>query len=138
MWIPVASDSRHWGGVVDRLRTADSTGHEGGIVHAPLRVVPVGGRPLYLQSSFQWRPGGSPRLLRVALLVGDSLRIGPTLAAAVGTGMTSVASSSTPQAFRARTDSLYRAMRDALAHGDWTSFGRAFDALGQSLHGARP
>jgi hypothetical protein len=52
--------------------------------------------------------------------------------------MTPVASSSTPQAFRARTDSLYRAMRDALAHGDWTSFGRAFDALGQSLHGARP
>jgi uncharacterized membrane protein (UPF0182 family) len=137
VWIPVASDGRRWGAVLDRLRAADSSGHEGGIVHAPLRVVPAAGQPIYLQSSFQWRPGGSPRLLRVALLAGDSLRIGPTLAAAVGAGGTAAPTGATPQEFRARTDSLYRAMREALGRGDWAAFGRAFDALGASLRGAR-
>jgi hypothetical protein len=32
-----------------------------------------------------------------------------------------------------RADSLYRVMRAALERGDWTTFGRAFDALGASL-----
>jgi hypothetical protein len=34
---------------------------------------------------------------------------------------------------RARAESLYHDMRDALRRGDWPSFGRAFDALGGAL-----
>jgi hypothetical protein len=44
-----------------------------------------------------------------------------------------MAVSPTPQDFRARADSLYREMRAALSRGDWTAFGRAFDALGATL-----
>jgi uncharacterized membrane protein (UPF0182 family) len=108
-------------------------------VRAPVYVLPVGGRPFYLQSAFQWRPGGSPTLLRVATLAGDTLRAAPTLRAALGLGSASPSPApSVPRDLRARAESLYRAMRDALAKGDWTAFGRAFDALGATLRPAVP
>jgi uncharacterized protein len=132
-WIPLASDGTRWGTVVDRLRGSDSTVHENGLVRAPARVVPIAGRPAYLQSVFQWLPGGSPRLAHVVTLVADSLELAPTFAVAVGGDSTSMAVSPTPQDFRARADSLYREMRAALSRGDWTAFGRAFDALGATL-----
>jgi hypothetical protein len=43
-----------------------------------------------------------------------------------------------PRDFRSRADSLYRVMRDALARGDWSAFGRAFDALGGALRAGVP
>jgi uncharacterized membrane protein (UPF0182 family) len=109
------------------------------VVHAPVRVLPVGGRPFYLQSTFQWRPGGSPTLLRVATLAGDTLRTARSLRAALGLGSGSPPAGTTaPQDLRMRAESLYRAMRDALGRGDWTAFGRAFDALGGVLRPATP
>jgi hypothetical protein len=117
---------------VDRLRSADTL-HENGLVRAPVRVVPVSGRPLYLQSTFQLGPGGSPRLAHVATLAADTLRGGATPGAAFGIVVPATDGRAPPQGFRAHADSLYRAMRDALARGDWSTFGRAFDALGGAL-----
>jgi uncharacterized membrane protein (UPF0182 family) len=124
--------------MLDRLRSADTASHENGLVRAPVRVLPAGGMPLYAQSVYQWRPGGSPRLVRVAAIVDDSVRVAPTLIAAVGGTAMTHSTEPTPRDFRARTDSLYRAMREALAHGDWSAFGRAFDALGAALRPSAP
>jgi hypothetical protein len=71
-------------------------------------------------------------------MVDDSVRVGTSLIAAVGGAVTTRSTEPTPRDFRARADSLYRAMRDALAHGDWSAFGRAFDALGAALRPSPP
>jgi hypothetical protein len=133
-WVPLASDGQRWGGVVDRLRSADSASQETAIVRTPVRVVPVAGRPLYLQSGFRWRAGGSPQLARVAVVAGDTARSGPTFAAALGLSPISPGLASTaPIDSRARAESLYGEMREALRRGDWGAFGRAFEALGAAL-----
>jgi uncharacterized membrane protein (UPF0182 family) len=132
-WLPVMSDGQRWGGVLDRLRAVDTSSRENGLVRSPLRALPVAEHALYVQAAFQWRPGGSPRLLHVEALLGDSLRVGPTLAAALGAPPPLRASDPAPRDLRARADSLYQVMRDALRRGDWPAFGRAFDALGASL-----
>jgi uncharacterized membrane protein (UPF0182 family) len=138
-WLPIASDGKRWGAVVDLLRMADSAQHENGTVRVPLRVVPLGERALYVQPIFQWRPGATPTLARIAAFGGDSARVGATLTAALGTTPSdrrkgpAVAPDS-----HLRADSLYRAMRDALGRGDWVAFGRAFDALGLVLRATSP
>jgi hypothetical protein len=43
------------------------------------------------------------------------------------------ASPSTVAEPKASAAALYNAMRDALRRGDWTAFGRAFEALGRLL-----
>ena len=137
-WIPVESDGLRWGGVLDRLRSADTASHESGLVRSPVRVLPVGGRAAYVQSIYQWRPGGSPRLARVTSVIDDSVRVSSTLVIAAGGPGSGPVIPSVRRDFRARTDSLYRTMRDALARGDWSTFGRAFDALGAALRQAVP
>jgi uncharacterized membrane protein (UPF0182 family) len=127
------SDEQRWGNVLDRLRAVDTSSRENGLVRSPLRALPVAAHPLYMQAVFQWRPGGSPRLLHVEVMASDSLHVGPTLAAALGVSSPPRAAEPAPPDLRVRADSLYQAMRDALARGDWTAFGRAFDALGASL-----
>lgn len=136
-WIPLVNGDARWGSVLDDLRGSDSTGHDNGVVRAPARVVPIAGRPAYFQSAFQWLPGGAPRLVHVSALVNDSLAVAPTLAAILG-GEGVGATTAAPQSFRVRADSLYRAMRAALERGDWSSFGRAFDALGTALGRVAP
>lgn len=137
-WIPLTSDGSRWGGVLDRIRAADTASHESGLVRSPVRVLPAAGRALYAQPVFQWRPGGSPRIARVAAVFGDTVRVGPTLVAAVGGAGPARANAAAPRDLRAHADSLYRVMRDALARADWSAFGRAFDALGAALRAAAP
>ena len=138
-WLPMASDGRRWGAVVDHLRMADSMFHESSTVRAALRVVSVGGKALYVQPTFQWRPGATPTLLRVSAFSGDSVHLGATLAAALGAAPASLppGPNRAPDV-RLRADSLYRAMKDALGRGDWLAFGRAFDALGTALRATPP
>jgi len=131
-WLPLVDGDRRWGRVLDQLRGADTTSHDNGVVRGPVRVIPVSGRPAYFQSVFQWLPGGSPRLVHVSALQGDSVVVASTLSTILG-GTIASPSVGAPVAFRQRTDSLYRAMRAALERGDWTAFGRAFDALGAAL-----
>ncbi|HEX5972237.1 MAG TPA: UPF0182 family protein [Gemmatimonadaceae bacterium] len=137
-WIPLLSGDERWGTVIDQLRGADTTAHDNGVVRAPARVVPVGGHPVYFQSVFQWLPGGTPRLVHVSTVAGDSVTVAPTLAAVFGGQADAESSSAAAPPFRVRADSLYRAMRAALERGDWTSFGRAFDALGAALRRPAP
>jgi uncharacterized protein len=138
IWIPVAPDGQRWSGTVERLRTADSSTDEG-LVHAPVRTLPLAGKPLYLQAAFRWRAGATPALARVATVVGDTLRAGPTLAAALGLAArepgTPVA---TPADLRSRASVLYTEMREAMRRGDWSAFGRALDALGAALRAPAP
>jgi uncharacterized membrane protein (UPF0182 family) len=137
-WLPMASDGVRWGSVLDRMHAADTASHDNGIVRSPVRVLPTAGAPLYAQAVYQWRPGGGPRLARAIVMTGDSIRVAPTLIAAIG-GTRSVPSvERTPRDVRTLADSLYRAMRDALARGDWSAFGRAFDALGGVLQSGVP
>ncbi|CAN5868162.1 hypothetical protein BH11GEM1_BH11GEM1_15370 [soil metagenome] len=138
-WLPVASDGRRWGAVVDLLRMADSAQHESGVVRAPLRVAPLLDRALYVQPIFQWRSGSAPVLSRVAASVHDTVRVAPSLAVSLGTAAASRTSGGTsPPAIRPRADSLYQVMRDALGRGDWAAFGRAFNALGVVLREPLP
>jgi uncharacterized membrane protein (UPF0182 family) len=137
-WIPLVSDGNRWGSVVDRMRMADTAQHDGGLIRAPLRVIPVNGQPLYVQSSYQVRAGAPPALVKVTALAGDSVRSSKTLAGIFGAALQIRPGSSAPVPLRQRADSLYRAMKDALARGDWTAFGRAFDALGTALRTPSP
>jgi uncharacterized membrane protein (UPF0182 family) len=88
---------------------------------------------MYVQPTFQLRPGATPTLVRVATFFGDSVQVGPTLAASLGLARVATSEPVRNADLRLRADSLYRVMRDALAHGDWATFGRAFDALGLAL-----
>ncbi|MDB4878943.1 MAG: hypothetical protein JWL60_389 [Gemmatimonadetes bacterium] len=137
-WIPVESDDQRWGAVVDQLRMSDSTRRDRTLVHGPVRVVPVAGRPFYFQTAFQWLPGDSPALRRVATLTPGVLRTGPTLAATIRAAGDSTSGPPAGTASRADAGTLYRAMRDALARGDWSAFGRAFDSLGAVLRAPAP
>jgi uncharacterized membrane protein (UPF0182 family) len=134
IWIPVAADDLRWTGTVDRLRIADTATAEAALANGPVRTLPLAGKPVYLQSAYRWRAGGTPSLARVSAVVGDTLRSGPTLADALGlVAPGSGPLATTPADLRSRADALYREMRDALRRGDWTAFGRAFDALGATL-----
>lgn len=138
-WLPFASDDNRWGAVVDRLRSADSTTRESGAVRAPLRAVPVGGRPLYFQPVFQWHVGSGPTLSRVMALAGDTTRAGATFAAALGVATQVRRPLATTGAQRGElASSLYRRMRESMRRGDWMDFGRAFDSLGLVLRPAAP
>ena len=133
-WLPVASDGIRWPTALDRLRSSDSSAHEPAVARGPVRVVPVSGRPFYLQPSFQWRPGASPALFRVATLSGDTLRAGATLRQALGVEHVDVSSdTAAPADPRTTAARLYRAMRASLARGDWPAFGRSLDSLGVVL-----
>ena len=138
-WLPTAIDGKRWGAILDLLRMADSAQSEGGIVRAPLRVVPVGTRALYVQPVYHWHPGSSPTLAHVAVFAGDSVRVAATLADALGAmPRDRPASAPAGAGVQPRADSLYRAMREALSRGDWPAFGQAFDALGRALRVRSP
>ena len=134
VWIPVASDGLRWGSTAERLRLADTSTAEAPIVRAPVRVVPLAGKPAYLQAAFRWRAGGVPSLARVATAIGDTVRAGPSLVAALGLAPDAADTlAASPTELRTRAASLYDEMRDALRRGDWNAFGRAFEALGTAL-----
>ena len=139
IWIPVSADNLPWSTTVQRLRAADTTAADANLVHAPVRALPLAGMPAYLQAAFRWRAGAPPSLARVATVVGDTARTGPTLAAALGLAAGVAGAPATPPADpRSRAAALYVEMRDAMRRGDWSAFGRALDALGATLRAPPP
>ena len=103
-------------------------------VHGVVRAFMLGDHLAYMQPVYQWTPGAVPRLLHVVYLVGDSVRVAPTLRQASGVVIPPRgASPGSPVETRRLTARLYQDMRDALRRGDWLAFGRAFDALGRLL-----
>jgi uncharacterized membrane protein (UPF0182 family) len=99
-----------------------------------VRVVPLGTTRAYVQTAYAWRGDGAPSVRLVAVLVGDTVRTGATIASAAGLPAPAVPSVPlSPEEFRTRVTALYDEMREALARGDWVAFGTAYDALGRLL-----
>lgn len=135
MWRPMRTGGpgEHgapWEQVLDRLRTAASGD---GLLRGAVRAVPTRGGLVFIQSRYRAREDGSPSLAGVAMLQGDSVRSGRSLEALAGVVPipgTPAAAATTGSPEMAR---LWERMRDALARGDWTTFGSAFDSLGTLL-----
>ena len=135
-WLPLPGNEK-WTSLTDRLRVADSTvGREPTRVRGAVRLLPLVGTVAAIQSHYAWR-GPAASLSRVHLTLGDSMRSGATLGAVAGAPLSPGARVTAPADLRATADSLYRLMRESMQRGDWTAFGRAFDALGHVLSGGR-
>ena len=137
-WRPITGARPRWSTVLDRLRratngVADEPG--GRIVRGRVRVIPTAGGVLFAQTHYLWRGDGSPAVAQAVVAVGDSLRVGRTLAEALGDRVPAGApvSPTDPRTFRERVTTAYEAMRAALRRGDWRAFGDAYDALGRLL-----
>jgi uncharacterized membrane protein (UPF0182 family) len=94
-----------------------------------VRAVPVRAGVAFIQPTYRWRAQSVPSINRLALLSGDTTR---SVVPPFTTG-NHAASPSTVAEPKASAAALYNAMRDALRRGDWTAFGRAFEALGRLL-----
>jgi uncharacterized membrane protein (UPF0182 family) len=134
-WYPLDSPGQRWSGVLDRLRSVDSTGgpaRDGPLARGRVRAIPVRSGIAFVQPTYRWRPQSSPMLSRLALLVGDTTRsVTPSTGPPLGTR--GVEAQPAPPDPKASAAALYAAMREALRRGDWVAFGRAFEALGRAL-----
>jgi uncharacterized membrane protein (UPF0182 family) len=130
VWLRAGEGAPMWREALDRLRAIDTTSGAGLLVRGYVRAVPVGDHVLLVQPRYDWRGGtGTPRLLYVSAVLGDSVRTAKTLMVLAGRLPDSTLMQSGVD-FRARVRQLYDDMRRASASGDWSAFGRAFDALG--------
>lgn len=140
MWLPLTEPGPTWTNVLERLRSIDSASagaRDGQLVHGRVRVVPLRSGMGFAQPTYRWHGQSPPSLNRVLVLSGDTLRsLAPPLAGAT-TASPTLAGQSSPSDLRGSVTSLYAAMRDALRRGDFTAFGRAFEALGRVLEGKR-
>ncbi|MEP7343691.1 MAG: UPF0182 family protein [Gemmatimonadaceae bacterium] len=138
-WHELRSASPRWGYVLERLlRLPDSVTaaipRDAHILRGPVRVLPVGNGVAFVQTAYAGRSDGSVQALATAVLNGDSLGIGTTIAAAVG--MPEPRASETPltaEEFKARIASIYADMREAMRRGDFRAFGASYEALGRLL-----
>jgi uncharacterized membrane protein (UPF0182 family) len=137
-WIPLTTERVVWPELVDRLQqVGDSLRHvvrNMRIVHGPVRIVPSVQHTVGIQTHYLTRPDGTPQVLYVSVAYGDTVAVGTSIMGAAGMPLPTVVEPPPgPEAFRARVESLYAAMREALRRGDWTAFGIAYDALGRLL-----
>ncbi|MCC6927420.1 MAG: UPF0182 family protein [Gemmatimonadaceae bacterium] len=139
-WEPAEQSGARWGAILDRLHRAIDSASQGVVtresplVRGAVRAVPTGGAQAYIQTAYAWRTDGAPAVRLVAVLANDTVRTGATIAAAAGLPAPAVPSTPlTPAEFRARVESLYAEMREALKRGDWLAFGNAYEALGRVL-----
>jgi hypothetical protein len=131
MWDSLPVPGPRWPSVLDRLRSADSSGsaRDATLAHGRVRSVPLRSGIGFFQPTYRWRPQSGPALNRIAIFVGDTVRsIAPS---------TATSPAPRPQPSPASPAALYNEMRDALRRGDWAAFGRAFDALGRVLEGKK-
>jgi uncharacterized membrane protein (UPF0182 family) len=136
-WLPLRRRGMRWAMVVEQLqRSLDSTitfPQNARAARGQVRAVPVAADLAFVQPTYSWRLEGAPTLVQVTVLTRDRIRVGPTLAAALGVppGQPSEElAPMTPADFRARVSALYEEMTAALQRGDWVAFGRAYEALG--------
>ncbi len=125
LWLPLAAPASPWGVSLDRLRASDTL-PAARLVRGHARAIPVRNQLVIVQPRYEWT-GAAPRLLYVSALRGDSVARAPSLAQLAGRE----AGVRRPTAdLRARIRELYDEMRLAAARGDWSRYGRAFDAIG--------
>ena len=129
-------DGQRWGGTVDRLRAADTrVARRAGRARAGARRPARRTAAVLPGGVSRGAPARSPTLARVAARQRrQRCASGPrSRPRSVSPSATTAAGPSPQVDLRARAESLYRDMRDALRRGDWAAFGRAFDALGGAL-----
>lgn len=139
-WEPAVDPAPRWGTILDRLhRAIDSasqsiSAQESPLVRGPVRVFPTGDGRAYVQTGYVWRTDGAPAVRLVAVMIGDTVRTGVTIAAAAGLPAPVLpVTPLSPAEFRSRVDALYSEMREALKRGDWLAFGTAYETLGRVL-----
>jgi hypothetical protein len=138
-WHVLQNGSARWGYVLERLlRLPDSitaaTPRDAHVMRGPVRALPVGKGVAFVQTAYAGRSDGSVQALATAVLNGDSLGVGTTIAAAVG--MPEPQASETPLTaaeFRARIANIYADMREAMRRGDFRAFGQSYESLGRLL-----
>src|SRR6185437_10174105 len=139
VWYDAGRMNPKWATVLDQLHGTDSSANgnprDATVARGPIRAIPLEGGVAFAQSAYSWRAQGAPTLLHVSLMIGDTVRVGSTLAQLVGMTPTTLPNASAPATsdLRARAALLYTRMRDAMRRGDWTAFGAAFDELGRLL-----
>jgi uncharacterized membrane protein (UPF0182 family) len=126
--------------ILDRLhRAIDSasqsvTTRDAPLVRGSVRILPSGSDRAYVQTAYAWRTDGAPAVRLVAVMIGDTVRTGATIAAAAGLPAPVLpVTPLSPAEFRARVEALYAEMREALKRGDWLAFGTAYESLGRVL-----
>src|SRR5690349_5585729 len=127
-----------WATILDHLHadsTANGSARDATSARGPIRALPLDGTLVFAQPTYSWRAQAPPTLLRVGLLIDDSVRVAPSLVQLAGAPAASVTPPSPPATadIRARAAALYARMREALRRGDWAAFGQAFDELGKLL-----
>ncbi len=136
---PLRTGSPRWGYVLERLlrlpdTLAAATPRDGRLSRGPVRVLPQGDGIAFLQSIYSARADGSLQVAAAAVLSGDSLGVGNTVAAAIGAPAPQASETPlTPEEFKARVEALYADMREATRRGDFRAFGVAYEALGKLL-----
>ena len=131
VWLPSERPGPMWVEAIDRLRAADTMGGASMLVRGFVRAVPIADRVVLVQPRYDWRGAATPRLLYVSTTTGDTVRSARTLLALAGRFPDTT--TTTPAEFRRTVQRLYDEMRRAIARGDWSGYGRAFDALGTLL-----
>jgi uncharacterized membrane protein (UPF0182 family) len=139
-WEPAKTAGPRWGVILDRLhRAIDSasqsvTTRDAPLVRGSVRILPTGSDRAYVQTAYAWRTDGAPAVRLVAVMIGDTVRTGATIAAAAGLPAPVLpVTPLSPAEFRARVEALYAEMREALKRGDWLAFGTAYESLGRVL-----
>lgn len=131
-----------WTTILERMQAAaDSAGFGRALPYARrgrVQAVPVTGGAAFVQCFYEWPPDGPPRLAGVVILEADRIRVGRSLAAALGLPEESTPRSLPAELFRARAAALYDAMSAALRSADWRAYGDAWAALGRLLGRPRP
>jgi hypothetical protein len=134
VWLAAGESGPVWSEALDRLRVADTV-PASLLVRGYVRPLSVAGQIMLVQPRYDWRGSSAPRLLYVATVAGDTVNGARTLLQLAGR-MPDTATVG-PADFRARVAKLYEEMRRASARGDWSAYGRAFDALGMLLRERR-
>jgi uncharacterized membrane protein (UPF0182 family) len=135
LWLPLGERAPLWNEALDRLRTADTISASL-LVRGFVRPIAIADQIVLVQPRYDWRGGGAPRLLYVTALAHDTVRSARTLFQIAGRVPDTTA---VPVGdVRTRALRLYEEMRRASSRGDWTAYGRAFDALGALLRDRRP
>jgi uncharacterized membrane protein (UPF0182 family) len=135
LYLPANDAAPIWSEGLDRLRAADTIGASM-LVRGYVRAVPIGDQVVLVQPRYDWRGGGAPRLLYIATVIGDSVRVARSLLQLAGSAA-DTASRQSAGDLRAHARKLYDDMRRALSRGDWIAYGKAFDALGVLLRERR-
>ncbi len=144
-----ASEPRvRWSSVGERLQAADERRVRESVdsvagtraVAARARAVPLaGGAVAFVRSVYRSRSDGAPALDHVSVVTADSAWSLASLApASLAVDVPGAPGSSPAAADALSAPALYDSTRAALRRGDWSAFGRAYDALGRALRRPAP